>query len=136
VKPIYFKETARFLQDGNRIYIIGDSHVKGLSDEVRFRRLEILPLVSQYILSLLCFVINDKNLFTLNSDKYNINIRCTNDFYQPLSSLTAYQKGVYCMGIKVYNSLPPYIKGEFHNPKKFETCLKHFLHAHYFYSIK
>jgi hypothetical protein len=40
------------------------------------------------------------------------------------------------MGIKVYNSLPPYIKGEFHNPRKFETYLKHFLHAHYFYSLK
>jgi hypothetical protein len=40
------------------------------------------------------------------------------------------------MDIKVYNSLPPYIKGEFHNPRKFETCLKHFLHVHYFYSLK
>jgi hypothetical protein len=35
-----------------------------------FRKLEILPLASQYILSLLLFVINtrNKNLFTLNSD--------------------------------------------------------------------
>jgi hypothetical protein len=28
------------------------------------------------------------------------------------------------------------MKGEFHNPKKFETCLKHFLLVHYFYPIK
>jgi hypothetical protein len=33
-------------------------------------------------------------------------------------------------------SLPPHIKRELHNPRKFETCLKHFLHAHYFYSLK
>jgi hypothetical protein len=52
------------------------------------RKLEILPFGSQYSLSLLRFVINNKNLFTLNSDKYNINIRCTNNFYQPLSNLT------------------------------------------------
>jgi hypothetical protein len=127
-----------------------------------FRRLEILPLASQYILSLLRFVINNKNLFTLNSDKYNLNLRHINNFYQPLLYLTTYQNGVYCMGIKVYNSLPPYIKGEFHkktklhglspranytdrptaacgefhNPRKFETCLKHFFHVHYFYSLK
>jgi hypothetical protein len=101
-----------------------------------FRRLEILPLASQYILSLLLFMINNKNRFTLNSDKYNINLRHINNFYQPSSNLTAYQKGVYCMGIRVYNSLPPYIKGEFHNPKKSETCLKHFLHVHYLYSLK
>jgi hypothetical protein len=81
-------------------------------------------------------VIDNKNLFTLNSDKYKINIRRTNNFHQLLSNLTAYQKGVYCMGIRAYNSLPPYIKGEFHNPRKFETCLKNFLHVHYFYSIK
>jgi hypothetical protein len=47
-----------------------------------------------------------------------------------------YQNGVYCMGIKVYNNLPPNIKWEFHNPRKFGTCLKHFHHAHYFYSLK
>jgi hypothetical protein len=40
------------------------------------------------------------------------------------------------MGIKVYNSIPPYNKGEFHKPRKFETYLKHFLHVHYFYSLK
>jgi hypothetical protein len=40
------------------------------------------------------------------------------------------------MGIKVYNNLPPYIKKESHNPKKFKTYLLHFLHIHYFYSIE
>jgi hypothetical protein len=98
--------------------------------------LEILPLASQYILSLLRFVINNKNHFALNSDKHNLNLRRINNFYQPPSYLATYQNGVYCMGIKVYNSIPPYIKEELHNPRRFETCLKHFLHAHYFYSLK
>jgi hypothetical protein len=35
VKPISFKETAGFVQDEHRIYIIGDSHIKGLPDKVR-----------------------------------------------------------------------------------------------------
>jgi hypothetical protein len=38
------------------------------------------------------------------------------------------------MGIKVHNNLPPYIKEESHNPRKFKTYLLHFLHTHYFYS--
>jgi hypothetical protein len=68
--------------------------------------------------------------------KFNLNLRHIKNFYQPPSHLTTYQNGVYCMGIKVYNSLPSHIEKELHNPRKFETCLKHFLYAHYFYYLK
>jgi hypothetical protein len=33
-----------------------------------FRKLDILPLASQYILSLMLFVVKNKNEFTVNSD--------------------------------------------------------------------
>jgi hypothetical protein len=46
---------------------------------------------------------------------------------------TVYQKGVYSMGIKVYDNLPLYIKEESRNPGKFKTHLLQFLHTHYFY---
>jgi hypothetical protein len=39
-----------------------------------FKNLKILLLQSQYLLSLLLFVINNENKFTLNSDVCNINI--------------------------------------------------------------
>jgi hypothetical protein len=32
-------------------------------------------------------------------------------------------KGVYCMGIKLYNKLPPYIKKECYNPREFKTTI-------------
>jgi hypothetical protein len=48
------------------------------------------------------FVVNNKNLFVLNLDKHNISIRHTNNFYQFSSNFTLYQKGVHCMGIKVF----------------------------------
>jgi hypothetical protein len=35
-----------------------------------FRRLEILPFVSQYTLSIMLFVVKNKNYFTLNSENY------------------------------------------------------------------
>jgi hypothetical protein len=72
----------------------------------------------------------------LNSEKHNINTRHTINFHQPSSNLTVYQKGAYCMGIKIYNNLPPHIKEELYNPRKFKTYLLHSLHTHYFYFIE
>jgi hypothetical protein len=40
------------------------------------------------------------------------------------------------MGIKIYNNLPPHIKKELYNPRKFKTYLLYFLHTHYFYFIE
>jgi hypothetical protein len=75
-----------------------------------FRRLGILPLVSQYIFSLMLSVVESKNLFTLNSEIYTKSTRQINNFYQPTTNFTLYWKRVCYMGIKIFNSLPPYIK--------------------------
>jgi hypothetical protein len=40
-----------------------------------FKNLKILPLQSQYILSLLLFVVYNKDKFKLNSDVYNMNTK-------------------------------------------------------------
>jgi hypothetical protein len=96
------------------------------------RKLE-LPLASQYILSLMLSVISNKSLFTPNSVNHDISTRQSKNRYQPISHFTVYPKGVLCMSIRVYNKLPPHIIEESHNPRKFKTCLKHFLHIHYFY---
>ena len=100
-----------------------------------FRRLEILPLASQYIYLLLMFVVNNINHFLFNSNNSSKTTRQSINLHQPLTNLTVYQKGVYCMGIKVYNNLPLHIKEMSSNPSKFKTGLKQFLHTHYFYTI-
>jgi hypothetical protein len=76
------------------------------------------------------------NLFILNSDNHNTGTRQSKNFYHPLTNFTVYQKGVHYMGIRVFNNLPPYIKEESQNVRKFKNCLKWFLHTHYFYSIE
>jgi hypothetical protein len=101
-----------------------------------FRRLEILPLASQYIVSLRLYVVNNKNLSILNWENHNTSTRQSNHFYQPIANYTVYQKRVYCMGIRIYNNLPLHIKNVSHNPRKLKIYLKHFLHIHYFYSIE
>jgi hypothetical protein len=92
-----------------------------------FRRLEILPFVSQYILSLMLFVVKNKILFILNSENHTKSTRKFNNFCQPITNHTIYKREVCYMGIKIFNNLPPYIKDMSNNIRKFETCLKQFL---------
>jgi len=92
-----------------------------------FFNLEILPPApSQYILSLLLFMIRNKNQFLINSEIYHTNTRQHANLHQPSVNITKYQKAVYCLGVKVFNMLPPYIKTESDNPKKFKVVLQTF----------
>jgi len=58
-----------------------------------FKNLEVLPLLSQYIFSLLLFVVKKKELFRPNSDVQNINTRYNSDLNLPIENVTILQKG-------------------------------------------
>ena len=75
-----------------------------------FKELNILPLMSQYILSLFKFVSNNKEQYFANSEIHNINTRHNSDLYLPMTHLNIYQKGAYYSGIRIFNSLPRDIK--------------------------
>ena len=49
--------------------------------------------------------------------------------------LAMYQKGVYCLGIKLFNSIPSDIKIFSNNPQKFKTARDFFLHTDSFYPL-
>jgi len=72
----------------------------------RFQNLKILPLLSQYILSLLLLVVNNKSKLKLKYYVYNINSRQKHNFYQPSWNYHLYPKGVYSIGITLFKSLP------------------------------
>jgi len=93
-----------------------------------FLNLEILPLPSQYILSLLLFMIRNKNQFQVNFEIHQINTRQHENLHQPSVNVTKYQKGVHHMGVKVFNMLPFYIKAESDNTKKFKALVQKYLH--------
>ena len=63
----------------------------GIHVENFFFILNILPLMAQYIFSLLLFVVN-KYQIQMNSEMHNVNNRNNFDFYQPSSHLTIYKK--------------------------------------------
>jgi hypothetical protein len=101
-----------------------------------FKKLRILPLLSQYIFSILMFVAENANYYTFYSVMRNVNMRHTFDHYQPSSSLTIFNMGVFSMRIKVFNNFPLDIKVFVHNTKCFKRQLKTLLYSNYFYTLQ
>jgi hypothetical protein len=75
-----------------------------------FKSMRINTLYSQYIYSLILFVVNNKYIFATNDEIHTHNTRNKNDFHPPLSNLENFKKGPYISGIKAYNHLPQYLK--------------------------
>jgi len=100
-----------------------------------FKKLKILPLQFQYMLSLLLFVVGNRSCFKENLDIHNINTRTKSNLHQPLANLSTYQKGAHYYGIKVFNSLPSQIKDLSANKNQFRCALESFLYSHSFYTL-
>ena len=71
----------------------------------------------------------------VNSAIYQYDTRQQSNFHQPPANLTKYQKGICYLGIKVFNKLPPNIKNDFDNSRKFKQRLKNFWNEKSFYSL-
>jgi len=84
------------------------------------------------MLSLLMFVVQNKNLFLRNNENHNLDTRQRNNLYLPQANLTIYQKGAYYSGIKIFNNLHLEIKNVAGNQKKFKIALKKCLHTYSF----
>jgi hypothetical protein len=100
-----------------------------------FKKLQILTLPSQYIYSLLGFVVKNKNLFTLNSEIHNMHTRTRNNLHLRLVSLTMTQRGVLYSGSRLFNSLPTRIKCLSNDVKIFKRKLRNFLLQHTLYNL-
>jgi len=75
----------------------------GASCKGLFRKLEILPVPCQCILSLMLFIIDNANNFQTGLE---IHTRSKNQLFIPIAKLTSVLKGINYSGIKIYNSLP------------------------------
>jgi hypothetical protein len=71
-----------------------------------FMKLDILPSYSQYLFSLLMFVIDNISLFKTNLELYEINTRNINNSHLSQPRLSTYRNCVYYMGSKAFNHLP------------------------------
>jgi hypothetical protein len=100
-----------------------------------FISLEILPLPSHYILSLLMSMIRNRSQFLVYSEIHHINTRQHANFHQPSVNVAKYQKGVYYFGVKVFTALPSDVKTEFNKPKNFKVVLQIILYEKSFYPL-
>jgi hypothetical protein len=99
-----------------------------------FKNLKILPLKSQYIVSLLLFVTKNRHLYESNSEIHIINTRFGSYLHIPTANLTTSQKDPFYSGIKVFNHLPTSIKNTSHDINQFTCVLKIILLINSFYS--
>ena len=97
-----------------------------------FRQLEILPLLCQYILSLMNFIINKEENFQTNPSIHTFNTR---NLHRANANLSCFQKGTFYAGIKIFNSLPPSVTILNNDKAKFEAALRKYLHTCSFYSV-
>jgi len=88
-----------------------------------FKKLEILPLYSQYIFSLSIFVIKNKHLFSTNYQIHSVHTSFKTNLHPPIANLTKFQKGVYYSGIKIFNNLPHNRKDLANETKLFRNAL-------------
>jgi hypothetical protein len=101
-----------------------------------FKQLQILTLPSQYIFSLLVFVVKNMALFQFNSDIHDKNTRYNTNLHLPNTNLTLVQKGVLYSGSKIFNHLPIHIKTFTGDLKLFKSKLKTFFFFLSLYSLE
>ena len=66
-----------------------------------FKKLEILPLYSQYLLSLLLFLVRNKDLYITNQKIHGINTRYNKNLHFSTANLTVFQRGPHFFWNKV-----------------------------------
>jgi hypothetical protein len=95
----------------------------------------ILTLASQYILSLMIFMISNLEHFTFNFAIHNKSTRYRGNLHVLQTHLAIRQKGVHYMSVKIFNSLPTYVIDSVQDEKQFIGKLKEILIHNSFYSV-
>jgi hypothetical protein len=76
-----------------------------------FKNLNILPMYSQYMYSLILFVVNNEDQYKSNHGIHCFNTRQSASLNLSTSRLTVFHTGPYYSGIRAYNHIPPSVKG-------------------------
>jgi IS1 family transposase len=99
-----------------------------------FKKLDILPVPSQYIYSLINFFVNNHEDFQTNSSIHNTNMRNKHHLHRPTANISCFQKNALYSGIRIFNSLPCSITNLKNEKTKFKVTLRKYQNAHSFYS--
>ena len=72
-----------------------------------FQQFDILPLLYQYVLSLMNFIVSNQENFQTNSAVHIINTINKHHLHRPNARLSCFQKSTFYAGIKIFHSIPP-----------------------------
>jgi hypothetical protein len=97
------------------------------------KKLQRLSLQSQYICSLLLFVVKNKNYSTSNKGIHDINTR--NNLHLPFTNLSRVQRCVLFSGSMNFNHLPTNIKLLSGDVTHFKSVLRSYLTEHTIYNF-
>jgi len=111
-----------------------DAHTR-TSCRSLFKKLEILSIPCQYILSLMSFIINNQEIFQTNSSIHNMNTRNKYHLLRPNAKLSFFKKSIFYAGMKIFNILPPSVTILQNDKAKFKAALGKYLHTHSFYIV-
>jgi len=100
-----------------------------------FKELNILTLVSLYMMEVICYVRKHHQFVDLNSNIYAHNTQRKMDIHIQSHDTDLCKRSVINMGTKLYNKLNGYIK-EIDSYKTFKMELKSLLLLHSFYSVE
>jgi len=129
-------ESKKIFQQQKRIIGIMTGSTSRISCRTLFRKLEILTLTSQYILSSMRFLSSNLEIFTFNTSVHKINTRLKLKLYKPTARPTMYQRSAYYNSINIYNKLPDDLAELVSNKKCFLLQLKKYLTDNPFYSLE
>jgi hypothetical protein len=100
-----------------------------------FQELNILTLVSLYIMEVICYIRKHHQFVDLNSNLHTHNTRRKMDIHNQSYNTDLYKRSVINMGTKLYNKLSGHRK-EIGSYKTFKKELKSLLLLHSFYSVE
>ena len=88
-----------------------------------FRKITILPIACQYILSLMLFIVGNQKDFLTNVYVQSLDTKNKNHLYISAVSLSCVQRGVSYCGVKIFNGLPSNIQSYRNDNKRFKNQL-------------
>ena len=95
-----------------------------------FTQLEILPVPCLYKLSLMKCIINNQEIFQINSSIHNINTRNKHHHLKQNANLSCFQGSAVFAGLKIFNSLPPSVTILENDKAKFKVAVRKYLCTH------
>jgi hypothetical protein len=99
------------------------------------KKVDILRVSCQYILSLIMFIVDNKKNFQINLSVHGLSTRNKNQLHLPIANMSCCQRVVSYSAMKIFNSLPNNVKNFRNDSVHFKIVRCKCLIYHSFYLL-